>query len=93
MEINKNLLQLGEETMTNQPVQIAPGDRWQVYYRLQDLHVPCSCNLSEPLLIELRSPLVILQVWQVMRQFQGKRTELIDWLETCWASNLMEVSK
>ena len=67
-----------------QTVAVELSRRWEVYYRLQDLDVPCYCSCNEPLQIEIRSPLVGIQVWQVMRQVTCTRQELIDWLESCW---------
>lgn len=83
-----NRYQKSQET---QPVSVKNSDRWQVYYRLLDLNVPCSCSLGNPLLVELHSPLVAIQVWQVLRQTEMKRVDLINWLETCWQTDLSQI--
>lgn len=75
-------------TSTNyyQTVSVAMSDRWSIYYRLQDLGVSCSCNLHQPLQIEITTPSAAIQVWHVVRQETISRGKLITWLENCWAS-------
>jgi hypothetical protein len=60
------------------------SDRWDIFHRLQSLDVQCKCSTNEPLLGELHSPTTVAQIWSVLRQFSASRTELIDWLDSCW---------
>ena len=71
-----------------QEVQIVKSDRWSVYYRLQDLGVSCTCELHQPLRIEITTPLAAIQVWLVVRQETLSRNQLINWLENCWCSQV-----
>ncbi|ELR98263.1 Asr1405/Asl0597 family protein [Gloeocapsa sp. PCC 73106] len=71
-----------------QTIEIKLSERWQVYYRLQELGVTCACQSNQPLQIKMTSPLGVLQVWNVVRQQTTPRTQLIEWLETCWRTNL-----
>ena len=63
-------------------------DRWQVYYRLQDLGIECYCRLDEPLRACIDSPQVAAQIWSVSRRVVAKRQELVAWLESCWQIQL-----
>ncbi|MDZ7956766.1 MAG: hypothetical protein RMY34_02465 [Aulosira sp. DedQUE10] len=60
------------------------ADRWQVYQRLQELDVPCLCESNQPLQVEINSPLAIVQLWSVMRQFSVSRQDIISSLEKSW---------
>ncbi|MEC4984117.1 MAG: hypothetical protein SAJ37_16465 [Oscillatoria sp. PMC 1068.18] len=59
-------------------------DRWQVYYRLQDLEIPCHCGLNQQLQVEIQSPIVAIQLWSVVRKLTTSRSELVVWLNSCW---------
>lgn len=67
-----------------QLVEIARGDRWQAYQRLQDLEIPCWCDKQGGLEVQVNSPLAAMQVWSVMQQFTQPRGELAAWLNGCW---------
>lgn len=77
-----------EKTMINSSepeiIQVGWLDRWQVYYRLQDLDVECFCQSEEPLKAYAKHPQAAIQIWSVAKQFTANRRELIDWLELCW---------
>jgi hypothetical protein len=62
------------------------SDRWQVYKRLQELDIPCWCETNQPLQVEISSPMAVIQLWCVMRQFTAPRQDLIWSLEHCWHS-------
>jgi hypothetical protein len=69
---------------TQQVVTIPRGDRWQVYQRLQELEIPCSCSGDGYLQVEVNTPAAALQLWSVVQQLQAPRRELIFWLRRCW---------
>jgi hypothetical protein len=58
-------------------------DRWQIYTRLQELNISCSCGMNQPLTVEIRSVATAIQVWSVVRQFTVPRYKLIQALERC----------
>ena len=62
------------------------ADRWQVYKRLQELDIPCWCEANQPLRVEIKNPLAVVQLWSVMQQLTASRQELICNLEHCWKS-------
>lgn len=67
-----------------QLVEIARGDRWQVYQRLQELGIACWCCSDGYLKAEINTPTAALQLWSVVRQLSAKRPELTFWLHRCW---------
>ncbi|MEA5516114.1 Asr1405/Asl0597 family protein [Nodularia sp. UHCC 0506] len=62
------------------------ADRWQVHKRLQELDIPCWCEVNQPLRVEINHPLAIFQLWSVVQQLTASRQELICHLENCWKS-------
>jgi hypothetical protein len=65
-------------------IKINRADRWVVYYRLQELQIPCCCSANHPLQVEIVSPTTAIQLWSVLRQVSASRHELISWLSNCW---------
>ncbi|PSB07342.1 hypothetical protein C7B62_20150 [Pleurocapsa sp. CCALA 161] len=73
---------------SNQPIthsiEINFNQRWSIYYRLQQLEIPCSCLTNQPLQVEINNPSAIAQLCCVVKQSTASRSELIDWLDNCW---------
>lgn len=59
-------------------------DRWQVYTRLQELNITCSCGMNQSLTVEISNVMAAIQLWSVVHQFTASRRELIQTLERCW---------
>jgi len=59
-------------------------DRWQTYFRLRELGIPCRCQAHQPLEVDVSSPQSMVQICSVLRQSAQTRSELAQWLETCW---------
>jgi hypothetical protein len=72
------------EIQTKHIIDVNWADRWQVYQRLQDLDIPCSCQTNEPLKVEINNPTAAIQFWSVMRQLRTSRQEQIGYLKLCW---------
>jgi hypothetical protein len=70
--------------LTIQVLTIARCDRWLAYHRLQELSIPCHCNPTGHLEVEVNSPLALLQLRSVLQQLTAPRKYLVDWLESCW---------
>ena len=68
----------------SQIVNINAGLRWQVYYRLQELDIPCQCLPYQPMQVQLNHVPAAIQLWSVVRNFNLSRHELVDWLNHCW---------
>lgn len=71
---------------TSSPIQLSIEGchRWQVYHRLCELEIACSCTAYRPLSIQIESAIVLVQFWSVMRQATHSRQTLVNWLERCW---------
>ncbi|MEL6221541.1 MAG: Asr1405/Asl0597 family protein [Cyanobacteria bacterium J06627_8] len=68
----------------NEPIQVDPVIRWEIYYRLLELSIPCSCTTGEPLRVSIQDTLAAVQLWSVMKQTTAPRNEQVEWLNACW---------
>jgi hypothetical protein len=65
-------------------VSVEWTQRWQVYMRLQELDINCSCATNKPLTVEIASVTAAIQLWSVVQQFTASRQDLIRTVERCW---------
>ncbi|AFY50978.1 hypothetical protein Nos7524_5255 [Nostoc sp. PCC 7524] len=72
------------DALGDQVLQIPLGDRWQIYHRLQELMIPCSCPPDGSLRVQVNTWLAAILVRSTVKQFLAPRQELVDWLECCW---------
>ncbi len=75
---------LGCQSEFKEIVDVNKADRWQVYHRLQELDIPCSCATEQPLMVQIAGVVSAVQVWSVTRQFTASRTDSVWWLKRCW---------
>ncbi len=80
--------QIRPQSLTIPVVTIHRSDRWQVYQRLQELHIPCSCLPDGLLQVEIRHGTDIAQLRSVIQQLTAPRGHLLTWLEQCWQARL-----
>lgn len=73
-----------QNTETAKVVEVNGAERWEVYQRLQELAIECSCEPHQPLRVQLPTAMAAVQLWSVSRQVSAKRDELAQWLERCW---------
>jgi hypothetical protein len=66
-------------------IDIAWGDRWQIYHRLQELEISCECATGKPLTVAVDTPTGVIQVWSLARQPSLDRCQLVDWLDRCFS--------
>jgi hypothetical protein len=71
---------------SSQALFLQGTERWQVYQRLQELDIICSCGTNQPLQVNLQSPTDLVLLWSVARCITSSRSELLSWLERCWVS-------
>lgn len=71
-------------TEFTEPIRVDPVIRWEVYFRLLELSIPCSCQTGEPLRVCIQDTLTAIQLWSVMKQATASRHEQIEWLNACW---------
>jgi hypothetical protein len=65
-------------------VNVSRIDRWQIYYRLQELMIPCCCPDDGSLRVEVNDSVAAVLVRSTVQQYIASRQELVDWLERCW---------
>jgi hypothetical protein len=68
----------------NTIVEIRSENRWQIYFRLCELEIPCWCTAYQPLTVKIDSAIALIQVWSVVKQATAPRSHLVERLETCW---------
>ncbi|MCC5630455.1 Asr1405/Asl0597 family protein [Nostoc sphaeroides] len=78
------------EIESNHLVEVNWADRWQVYQRLKELDIPCSCQANQPLQVEIGSPMTVVQLWSVIRRLTASRQDQIWTLEHCWKSRYQQ---
>ena len=67
-----------------QTISISRSDRWQAYYRLQELDISCECLADGRFQVDISSPIAALQLWSVLKHLTEPRQHLATWLERCW---------
>ncbi|MEA5593170.1 Asr1405/Asl0597 family protein [Rivularia sp. UHCC 0363] len=68
----------------HQIVQIPRYQRWQIYHRLQELNIPCSCLSDGSLQVQINNSVAAILLRSTVIQFTASRPSLIDWLQRCW---------
>lgn len=71
----------------SQPSIIIDTDRvgqWNVYGRLQQLSIPCSCACNQPLKVSVRTASDAILLWSVIQGCTVSRRVAVERLETCW---------
>lgn len=59
------------------------GDRWQMYFRLQELGIPCQCKSYQPLQVDIQSAQALVQIWSIAKRIATPRADLAQWLNQC----------
>ncbi|MBD2693797.1 Asr1405/Asl0597 family protein [Anabaena catenula] len=77
------MFSLGEQVL-----QIPLSDRWQIYHRLQELMITCSCPPDGSLRVQIHSLQEAILVRSAVMQFLASRCELVKWLEDCWLHSI-----
>lgn len=81
-------MSLQPETPENIDINgITASDRWLVYQRLQELEIPCQCEIYQPLRVQIPSSQTAIQLWSTIRSLTASRPELINFLKRCWELN------
>lgn len=66
-------------------IEIDCCDRWEAYFRLQELGVICDCKSYQPLKVQVGSVTDAIQVWCVTNRLTKPRCDLASWLNRCLA--------
>ncbi|MBX2862881.1 MAG: hypothetical protein KTR27_04945 [Leptolyngbyaceae cyanobacterium MAG.088] len=64
-------------------VEIDCCDRWEAYFRLQELDIFCECKSYQPLKVNITSANDAIQLWCLTSRLAKSRRELANWLENC----------
>lgn len=64
-------------------------DRWSIYYRLQELNVPCACPADGTLRVDANHATDLVLARSAIRQFLTCRREDVTWLERCWETQVV----
>ena len=67
-----------------QIVLIPYHQRWQIYHRLQELNVPCSCMSDGSLQVQIDNWIAAILLHSTVIQFTASRLSFIDLLQRCW---------
>jgi hypothetical protein len=70
--------------LTTHVVEVPLIDRWRVYYRLQELMIPCWCLPDGTLRVEVPDAIAAILLRSVVQQFIASRKDLVTWLDRCW---------
>ena len=80
------------KTFVHPVAKIHRGDRWSVFRRLKELNISCCCREDGMLWVEIDNGLDAILLRSIVQQFVSNRSELIDWLERCWSSQVLSTS-
>ncbi len=69
---------------TTHVVDVPLIDRWRIYYRLQELMIPCWCLPDGTLRAEVSDAIAAVLLRSVVQQFLASRKDLVTWLDRCW---------
>jgi hypothetical protein len=79
MSLNGNFLALGEQFL-----EVPLSDRSEIFHRLRELMIACSCEPDGSLRVQVNSLKEAVLVQSTVMQFLASREELVEWLESCW---------
>ncbi|MEM9087443.1 MAG: Asr1405/Asl0597 family protein [Cyanobacteria bacterium P01_F01_bin.53] len=64
--------------------------RWDVYFYLQALSIPCECKCNQPLRVQIDTTNTALQLWSLVRVFTAPKQQCVEHLEQCWQKTFIE---
>ncbi len=80
------------DALVSQVVKVSRGDRWIIYRRLQELHIPSCCPADGSLWVAVNTCTDAILVRSTVQQLVASRPELVQWLERCWAARIPQQS-
>ncbi|MBD1916727.1 MULTISPECIES: Asr1405/Asl0597 family protein [Cyanophyceae] len=86
--LESDYLGSGQDLQNTAPAQTVVDldrvTRWNVYRRLQELHMVCACGGDRPLTVAIHTPADALLVWSVVQAATQPKLVLADHLKCCW---------
>ena len=58
--------------------------RWDVYFHLRELSIPCECRFNQPLRVQIDTASTAIHLWSLLRIFTGSKQQCTEHLEQCW---------
>lgn len=58
-------------------------NRWEAYFRLQELGLACECKSHQPLKVSITSANDAIHVWCLTTRLAKSRQDQAHWLERC----------
>ncbi|MGF1482300.1 MAG: Asr1405/Asl0597 family protein [Cyanophyceae cyanobacterium] len=77
-------MSLTRPSSDNYVIAVDRSERWEIYRRLQELHISCQCSPHQPLQVQILDSTAAIQLWSIVKQSTSSRYELISWLHRCW---------
>ena len=68
----------------NLEIEIDSIVRWEVYFYLQELSVPCQCKHGQALRVEINHATAAIQLWSIVQTFAAPQQSQVDLLQRCW---------
>ncbi|MEB3884360.1 Asr1405/Asl0597 family protein [Lyngbya sp. CCY1209] len=77
-----------DENLKFQPlkvrVQVPPDLQWSVFYRLQELSIPCEYSSENGVGVEIEDRTTAIQLRCVLHRFIAPLSVQVNWLEHCF---------
>jgi len=67
----------------NRSITINCDARWEVYHRLQELDFDCTCGGFQPLRVQVKTPVEVVQLWSILKRVSQPRLSLAADLQQC----------
>lgn len=64
--------------------------RWDVYFHLRELSIPCECKFNQPLQVQVDTANTAMQLWSLLRVFTAPKQQCTEHLERCWQKIFIE---
>ncbi len=80
------------DAFVTQVAKINRSDRWSVYRRLQELKITCWCPQDGTLWVQIDDCINAVLLRSTIQQFTSTRSELANWLERCWSTQVLSTS-
>jgi len=69
-------------------IQVDLIARWDVYFHLQELSIPCECKHGQPLWVKIDNATAAIQVWSAIQAFTASKQSQVTHLQQCWQQKI-----
>ncbi|MEM6715010.1 MAG: Asr1405/Asl0597 family protein [Cyanobacteria bacterium P01_C01_bin.147] len=64
--------------------------RWDVYLRLKEHSIPCTCKHGQPLRVQIHTVGAALRLWSILQTLTASREVMVERLQRCWKKSLVQ---